>query len=136
MSEDESTGLTGVWDGQYSYPRGYEPTAFTAVLLEMGAAISGSIHEIGNSELTTGQTLTATLQGARAGAAIAFTKTYDPGQAMTHKVNYEGEVSGDGLQIEGVWRIPGVWSGRFIMLRNRPAREAAKAGRKQTVPAG
>ena len=32
-------------------------------------------------------------------------------------VQYSGEVNQDGSEIEGRWTIPGVWSGKFLMIR-------------------
>jgi hypothetical protein len=39
-------------------------------------------------------------------------------------VLYAGRLSADRLEIEGAWRIPGVWSGRFLMRRGEEAEEA------------
>jgi hypothetical protein len=45
MPSYEAPSLTGVWDGRYSYPRGLSPVPFTAVILQTGPALSGTIHE-------------------------------------------------------------------------------------------
>ena len=34
-------------------------------------------------------------------------------------VHYEGDVIADGQEISGHWRIPGAWSGTFLMIRPR-----------------
>jgi hypothetical protein len=135
MSIMHKTGLTGVWDGQYSYPGSYDSTAFTAVILAFGGALSGTVHEVCAYGPSTGQTLTATLRGAQAGDAIRFTKVYDPGAPGYHApVVYEGVVSEDGTEIEGEWAIPGVWSGRFLMMRANNPPQMAAAVQRETAP--
>jgi hypothetical protein len=43
-------------------------------------------------------------------------------------------VSGDGMEIEGRWRIPGIWSGKFLMVRSRGKEESVV--RKAFEPVG
>lgn len=110
--------LTGLWNGLFSYPRRYDPTSFIAILIQSGSTVSGTVHEPPRITRIPGGVLFATLQGERAGADVTFLKTYDGTGGWTHSVAYEGVLSGDGTEIEGRWRIPGGWSGKFLMVRS------------------
>lgn len=70
--------LTGVWDGQFSYPRGFAPVHFTAVILQTGSTFSGTIHKQPTRGPSAGETLNATIDGEQFGSAVSFTKIYDP----------------------------------------------------------
>jgi hypothetical protein len=110
--------LSGVWHGQFSYPRpGRAPVAFTATLDERIGLLTGDCEEVGAVEEAKGLTLTATLQGRRTDREITFLKLYDGTFARYDMVQYAGEVSDDGSEIVGTWSIPGSWSGDFLMIR-------------------
>ena len=126
--------LTGVWNGLYSYPRALKPVSFTAILIETGTSFSGTTHEKDNSGGTVGAMLYATLSGQRQGFAVSFLKSYDGTEGWTHSVEYEGQLSGDGTEIEGRWRVPGVWSGKFLMVRAGDAQRTLE--RKVLEPVG
>ena len=135
MAEDGAS-LTGVWDGSYSYPFGRKPVPFTAVILEFGSTFSGTVHERPEEGALAGQTINAAIEGSRRAAAVTFSKSYlDTGERYKNTVIYEGELNQDLTQITGRWRIPGNWSGRFIMTRPRPPAEAVEVVRQETVPA-
>ena len=121
--------LTGVWDGAYSYPHPHAampPTLFKATLFETVGVLGGAIQEVAEMGSRVGETISATLQGQRAGGQVGFIKSYE---SMEAEAQYEGEViydgllSEDGLEISGTWEIASVWSGSFLMIR---------AGRKAT----
>jgi hypothetical protein len=133
----ERLGLTGVWDGFFSYPRRFASTAFTAVILQTGSALTGSVHEHAGEDASGGELLNATIAGECVGGRVRFVKTYDPAH-RTHgrPIHYEGALSADGNEIEGRWTIPGDWSGRFLMRRSGGARSAAARRRRAAVPAG
>jgi hypothetical protein len=122
--------LTGVWDGLYRYPAGIKTpeSAFTAVLLDGGGPLSGTIHEtmkLGTHDIPA----SAFLEGRVAGSAVNFLKTYDGAGGQSHSVTYDGTLSADGHEIEGQWRIHadfGVMTGRFLMTRARRAAQASK----------
>lgn len=122
MSESGQSGLSGVWEGLFSYPRKYQPTPFTAVMLEFGSAISGTVHELCNNGSSAGMVLNAMITGSRFGSAVQFIKQYDAGQRYHGRpVKYEGALNADATEIEGQWTIPGSWSGKFLMIRtSRP----------------
>jgi hypothetical protein len=139
MGEDRSErSLTGVWDGIYSYPvHGMPAVAFTATLIEAGSSLSGSVHEpcmAGPSG-----TLLFSLSGSRRGSAVNFVKTYHgTNLRYRHAIFYEGTVNDDATEVEGIWSIPGNWSGRFLMIRSGGQPEAAAEregaeGRLETV---
>jgi hypothetical protein len=121
--------LTGVWQGLYSYPTSRKAGNFTATLIETGRSISGSTSEIWPSGPLAGNTVIAMLMGQRSGQIITFTKTYEGPAKPNHSVEYEGALTGDFLEIEGRWFIPGSWAGRFLMIRSggRPVEAARKA---------
>lgn len=126
MAASHPKGLTGVWEGMYSYPRSYRPTAFTAVMMDSTSAISGTIHERCNNGSLAGRRLNATLTGERKGRTVRFLKVYlsDSGEDLP-PIAYEGTLSSDGEEIEGQWTIPGQWSGRFLMIRTSRRTELA-----------
>jgi len=117
MTTATSNNLTGIWQGLYLYPGALAPVSFTATLIESGAWLSGSVHETAQDEWGDWCEVSATLLGKRAGLAVSFTKTYDGTNDWTHSVAYEGVLSDDATEIAGQWSIPGVWSGKFLMIR-------------------
>lgn len=131
---DDGPSLTGMWRGLFSYPRFFEPNPFVAILVQSGAGISGTTHEPCQVGPGRGGVLYATLAGTRAGAAVSFVKAYDGSAGWTHAVSYKGRLSADGNEIEGRWHVPGVWSGRFLMLR--AGKEQAAIQRKAMEPVG
>jgi hypothetical protein len=137
MSSPADVGLTGVWDGLFSYPRNLPAVPFTAVILEIGSAISGSIHEQPTHGRSAGQTLTAAIEGEHIGSMVRFLKTYDPAH-KTHglPIRYEGVLTPDGDEIEGRWTIPGNWSGKFLMMRSGRRQAVARTRRRRIVPVG
>jgi hypothetical protein len=128
---DDGNNLTGVWNGLYSYPHSLPPVSFTAILIESGASVSGTTHEPGEAVGVSGIAY-ATLFGQRTGSSIAFAKTYDGG--ASHAVEYDGRINEDATEIEGRWRVPGVWSGKFLMIRAGGREEAV--GSETLEPVG
>lgn len=128
MSEDHPDHLTGVWQGLYMYPMALEPGSFTATIIDIGGALSGSIHEMSNGDGLPPRALNASVDGLRQGTSVQFVKQYDgrAGPDWGHAVLYNGLLSSDRSEIEGVWDIPGVWSGRFLMVRSRSAPTAVR----------
>src|SRR5262245_53660218 len=114
----DARNLTGVWHGIYSYPRGNPPVSFVATLIETASMVSGTTHEGEASG-----TLFAMVTGRRQGSAVSFVKTYDGTNPDYRTVDYEGRLSGDATEIDGRWTIPGVWSGKFLMIRARGVAE-------------
>ena len=120
----QAQDLTGVWNGLYSYPDGRSVT-FVATLIESGSTLSGSTHEPCVGGDCPAGTLFASLMGGRQGNAVSFRKTYAAASPRFGTVNYEGRLNAEATEIEGRWTIPGVWSGKFLMIR--PLREARHA---------
>jgi len=117
MSNTADNNLTGIWQGLYHYPDASAPVSFTATLIESGAWLSGSTHEKAQDEWNDWCEVFATLLGKRAGQAVSFSKTYDSASGWSHAVAYEGVLSDDATEITGQWSIPGVWAGKFMMIR-------------------
>lgn len=116
--------LTGVWQGLYSYPNGAS-VSFLATVIESGSSLTGSTHEPCVSGRVPGGTLLATLVGSRAGGAVTFRKTYEAAIPGYRVVDYAGTLNAEATEIEGRWTIPGVWSGKFLMIR--PSRKSVGA---------
>lgn len=131
------TSLTGVWDGLYRYPARIRTpeSAFTAVLFDVGGALSGTIHEtmkLGTHDIPA----SAFLEGTVAGSLVTFLKTYDGTGGQTHSVSYQGTLGADANEIEGQWRIHadfGVMTGRFLMIRARRRAKARRARKAEKV---
>jgi hypothetical protein len=119
--DQDPDNLSGIWQGLYAYPEALSPVSFTATLLESGSWLSGSTHEAAEDDVGEWVDCYATLLGKRRGRSVRFTKTYDGRNGWSHSVDYDGEVSGDGAEISGRWRIEDVWSGKFLMIRSRTA---------------
>jgi hypothetical protein len=120
------TNLTGVWQGLYTYPRLLQRVLFGATLIESGSWVTGSTHEFCDHGPHNGQTLTAMLDGQRTDDLVTFTKTYEGDRRGFRKVQYEGRISSDGLEIEGHWTISASWSGKFLMIRSTGKEQAVE----------
>jgi hypothetical protein len=124
--------LTGVWSGYYGYItlHGMPYNAFTAMLIDSGGSLSGTIHEDMQWD---GRIFPAeaTMKGHRYGAEVSFVKSYEGALSQMHKIAYEGVLNAAGDQFQGQWRILTTWGvelGRFVMTRNRPKAKAKSAG--------
>jgi hypothetical protein len=127
MSAAAQTSLTGLWHGQFSYPRIMAPEFFTANLLATADLLGGSIQETAQSGRHKGKIFHASITGRRAGNQVRFTKRYETPPRL-HSVHYEGTLNADATEIEGTWTVPNFWSGRFLMIRSSGV--TAKAGKR------
>src|SRR5579862_1508541 len=131
MTEPRRSGeqnLTGVWQGLYTYESGGS-TSFAATLIESGASLTGTTHELSTSGASIATMLFASLIGSRRDSAVTFTKSYDrPDTFHQRPVLYEGTLNSEGTEIEGRWIIRKNRSGKFLMVRS-PG-QTAKAERK------
>jgi hypothetical protein len=118
MAARNTDNLTGVWQGLYTYPSGLHAVLFNATLIETATALTGSTFEVCPEGQYRGEELFATLLGQRTGNAVSFVKTYETLVPGYSAVNYEGALSADTCEIEGVWIIAATWSGRFLMIRS------------------
>ena len=125
--------LSGTWDGLYSYPSTLAPVAFVAALNETAGWFTGTTEEVARSRFSSGQTLTATLQGRRSGVLIKFLKLYDASVSGYDSVAYEGNISANGTEIEGRWTALGNWSGTFLMVRSRGMAESRSKTAKERL---
>jgi hypothetical protein len=121
MSESDGTGgldLSGVWQGQFAYPRIRGPVSFTATLTETNSWLDGTTEEVGSAGDARGHTITATLQGRRTGRSVTWLKLHDGRHRNYDAVQYTGEVNEDGTEIAGRWTVSGNWPGPFLMIRS------------------
>ena len=129
MSREGPETLTGVWHGQYAYPVSWMPSAaFVATLIDSGGILGGTTHES-----TANGAMHAVVDGTHQGAIVRFVKVYSPATEEFQDVIYTGTVNGERTEIEGEWTVPGIWSGRFLMIRNRA--EAKAETRKAEIDA-
>ncbi|RAZ89702.1 hypothetical protein DPM33_16050 [Mesorhizobium hawassense] len=108
--------LTGVWHGRYFYPRDLAPVSFVATLFETASALTGTTHEPAGP--ATSALRYASLEGQRDGRMVVFVKTYTNAGSNAQPIDYSGRLNGDATEIEGIWRIRGNWSGKFLMIRS------------------
>lgn len=117
--------LTGIWHGLYTYPHaGWEPVYFVATIVASGAHVGGTTHEAVIGKRGAPLKIFASLSGHRGGVSVTFDKTYDGSGGWNHTVAYDGALNADASEIEGIWTIPSVWSGRFLMMRTPGVSEA------------
>jgi hypothetical protein len=119
-----STNLTAVWHGLYHYPQVLEPVYFVATILSFGQNFSGTTHEAVKGRRGAPLQLFASVDGIVEGRSVSFTKVYDGTANWKHAVQYSGELSADGTEIEGTWSIANTWSGTFLMIRGSQASES------------
>lgn len=114
-----STGLilTGAWQGLYTYPRMFQRVLFSATLVDLSGAITGSTEEVCDHDPYKGQTLSAILDGEREGNDLTFLKIYENGFPGFGRVRYEGIVTDESNEIEGRWSTSDTWAGKFLMIR-------------------
>ncbi|HEY4076765.1 MAG TPA: hypothetical protein VGM26_07510 [Rhizomicrobium sp.] len=113
-----SQNLTGVWQGLFTYPSVLRAGNFSATLIETSSHVSGSTSEVLGYGLRKGETVLAFLSGKRDGFSVVFAKQYEGPEKPNHSVKYEGTLTGDFMELEGRWFIPGNWAGRFLMIRS------------------
>jgi hypothetical protein len=115
----ETTNLTGIWHGLYSYPVESAPVYFVSTIISAGGYVSGSTHEAVKGSRGAPLTVFAALDGSRQGHSIEFIKAYDGTGGWKHTVRYEGTLNDDATEIEGFWTLSSGWIGRFLMIRSR-----------------
>jgi hypothetical protein len=111
--------LSGLWTGAFSYSGSMTTVAFDTSLEAAQGALGGVVQELTHVRRPP-RRVTASLQGRRDARFVSWIKSYDEPQLPGYEepVAYEGELSGDGVEIRGVWRLPGA-HGTFLMIRAR-----------------
>lgn len=110
--------LSGSWSGAYRYPGDAAPeTVFEAWIEERDGVFTGATQEPNILQPWLGAVVTADIDGRRDGLQVRFTKYADGSGGMTHAILYEGVADAELMRIDGVWTIPGDWSGAFFMTR-------------------
>lgn len=110
--------LTGFWSGEYWYDLTVTPIPFSAHIDDTGGALTGTTLEpatFGAPGLTE---LSADLRGGRSGPSLYFSKVYHPAPGV-HRgaIHYSGVTNENFTCVEGDWRFPDGFSGRFVMYR-------------------
>lgn len=128
MPGQRRTSLSGAWSGAFRYPDDTLPeTVFNAQIEESSGAFVGAVQEPNLVTDFAGAVITAEIEGVRSGATVTFTKFYQASAQVEHAIRYEGSVDEGLTRIEGVWIIPGEWSGTFFMTRDDDGAEANAA---------
>jgi hypothetical protein len=122
------TDLTGVWSGAYWYGASGVPTPFTAHIIETGGSLSGTTLEPATFGSPGLAELSADISGERGALTVRFTKVYHSAQGVHRDpISYAGTVNDKLTHIDGDWRLPSGFSGRFILVRaSRGAKARAK----------
>lgn len=125
------TDLTGVWSGEYWYRGAGRPIPFTAHIIETAGSFTGTTLEpatFGSPGLTE---LSADIAGTRGELTVRFTKLYHSAQGVHRDpISYAGTVNDTLTTIDGDWRLPSGYSGRFMLVR---ASRGAKAEAKKSA---
>lgn len=113
---DETVSIKGLWEGHFEYfsspDTGSHP--FKAKIFDKDGEISGLVIEEHSLSF---EQVRSQISGKREGRSVTFTKQYLEADEM-HKaiIEYAGEVSQDGSQITGTWKLPHD-GGPFTMTR-------------------
>jgi hypothetical protein len=134
-SQEESmrTGLTGLWNGAFSYPPegNRAPGDFSMILIQDGKEISGFIREANSFGKKGDPFLHASFRGTynEDNLRIEFTKTYDGTASVDHDVKYTGRISGDASSVhDGKWVIPNSWGHEFVLNKEKGTKFGRFAG--------
>ena len=98
--------------------------------------LDGLVDEIGTAGDAKGKPIAATLQGRRTGRSVTWLKIYHGSFRLYDSVQYRGDVSADGQEIEGHWVIHGNSGGRFLMVRQAGRAAARRKKVAVKVPTG
>lgn len=107
--------LSGAWRGVFT-GGGNQPTEFQVNLADFGGRLTGDSTELNPTGSGGSYYFLANIAGARQGAQVRFTKTYDGTGGRSHAVEYAGRVMPGGRRIVGTWSI-GSTTGNFEMVR-------------------
>jgi hypothetical protein len=134
MSESGDYDLSGRWTGFYNYSYDREPTGFEVEIRDSDGLLTGETTEEGDTPDCYGMTLHAVIEGRRIGTAVTFNKHYDYLERADYVVVYEGSIQADGDEIYGVWTVPGVHSGPFLMVRRSGRGQAVERKADEKAP--
>lgn len=125
------TDLTGVWSGAYWFGASGMPVPFTAHIIEEGGSLSGTTLEPATFGSPGLAELSADIRGARGALSVQFTKVYHTAPGVHREpIAYAGTVDAKVTTIEGDWRLPSGFSGRFVLQRASRGVAASKAQRE------
>lgn len=104
--------------GPLSQQRRGDANTFTLTFSGSPASLSGTVVEVnvfGDRNLAL--FLTSDIKGEQNGSNIYFEKTYDGSGGVSHSVQYQGMLSGDGRHISGTYYLNGTAAGVFELAR-------------------
>jgi hypothetical protein len=128
------TDLTGVWSGAYWYGGSGMPTPFTAHIIETAGSLTGTTLEPATFGLPGLAELSADITGAHGAQNVRFTKVYHSAQGVHRDpISYAGTVDAKLTSIEGDWRLPSGFSGRFVLVRASRGVKAKRAKKSATL---
>ena len=117
-SFSRDSDLTGLWSGEYWYNGGGRPAPFSAHIIDSLGTITGTalgpnaFAHPGLAELS------ADISGARGELSVRFNKLYHPAPGVhRYPIVYSGTVDSNFTMIDGDWRFPDGFSGRFVLVR-------------------
>jgi len=112
--------LSGFWAGTYWYPDPQYPAVnFDCEFKSDRGTLTGHITEIDIFKPSRRFLLSAKLIGSIIKREVTFLKTYEnAGEHYRTPVQYTGKIGLMGRRISGTWDV-GVWSGRFVMYRDK-----------------
>ncbi|MEC9368503.1 MAG: caspase family protein, partial [Pseudomonadota bacterium] len=108
--------LTGLWKGEYRYPKpinGVASVKFEMDLTFSQGQISGFITEPNTFGKPGSANLYASFTGYVVGNSLQWKKTYDGTAGVSHSVEYAGTLDRKTRRIKGHWTIRKDWSGEF-----------------------
>jgi hypothetical protein len=118
LAQSPNDGLSGVWEGAYSYTDNRAPVPFIFEASVSGGQISGTISEPSTFGTAGVEFLHANVVGTIDGDVVRFTKTYDGIGGQTQSVQYQGVIDRSTQRVTGVWTLTGS-TGQFAMTLTR-----------------
>jgi hypothetical protein len=126
--------LTGLWSGEYWYDGGGQPTPFSAHLVDSLGTITGTTLEPNTFAHPGLIELSADISGTRGELSVRFTKLYHAAPGVHRDpIRYSGTVDPNFTMIDGDWRLPQGFSGRFVLVRVSRGARAIEAVREAAL---
>lgn len=131
------TDLTGLWSGEYWYSGPGQPTPFSAHIVDSMGTITGTTLEPNTFAHPGLIELSADIGGSRGELSVQFNKLYHPAPGVhRHPILYTGTVDSNFTMIDGEWRFPHGFSGRFVLVRVSRGAQAEAVKREEALQAG
>jgi hypothetical protein len=109
------------------------PNSFIARLIDHSGALTGETLELCDDPEEPQGEIVAIFTGQHREGEVTLEKRYDDLRRADYVVHYVGRVGDEGHEISGSWSIPGVWSGSFVMIRERDMSQPVEARVSESV---